>query len=108
MTGTALYYACAGNFLCWYFLVNAKVMALSYAVKSTRVNFVRVILFLTFTSFISVSNYIPFVLSSFQVCFSLMVNETPISSTSRQKGLSTSHLYIQLDPFALKLTICNV
>ena len=27
-----------------------------------------------------------------------------ISSASRQKGLSTSHLYTQLDPFALKLT----
>ena len=26
------------------------------------------------------------------------------SSTSRQKGLSTSYLYSQLDPFALKLT----
>ena len=29
------------------------------------------------------------------------------SSASRQKGLSTSHLYIQLDPFAMKLTTCN-
>ena len=31
-----------------------------------------------------------------------------ISAASRQKGLTTSHLYIQLDPFALKLTISAV
>ena len=31
-----------------------------------------------------------------------------ILSVSRQKGLSTNHLYIQLDPFALKLTIYMV
>ena len=32
---------------------------------------------------------------------------TTISSASRQKGLPTSHLYIQLDPFALKLMKCT-
>ena len=30
-----------------------------------------------------------------------------ISSASRQKDLSVSHLYTQLDPFALKLMICS-
>ena len=27
-------------------------------------------------------------------------------SAPRQKGVTTSHLYTQLDPFALKLTMC--